>query len=424
MQGIDYVSGRRFGLDWLRIGAFGLLILYHIGMFFVPWGWHVQTAEPSHWVAIPMLALNPWRLALLFLISGVASSALLSRMSGPGGFARERSIRLLIPLLAGMALFVAPQAWVELREKAGYIEGFRHFWVNDYFEFGASRGLILPTYNHLWFVAYLWLYTMILAVLITVPRTFRSRAQRWFNQLFAGWRLIVLPVLWLFAGRMLLYPVFKETHALVDDLYAHSLYGFAFFFGVGVARSQLIWEAIVARWKPAAIMALVAYLGFAASYVLYDMIPVAGEAPDWALPLSRLARSVQAWCAIVALLGVAQLYLHRDGPARRYLTEAIFPYYIAHQTIIVLVGYMVKPHGLGSAAELAILLLATLVGCGLAYEIPKRMPLMRPLLGLKPNTSSQGFRGLLLSARDIARRGRTVSDCGTPLLHGKPPSAL
>ncbi|MGC8001012.1 hypothetical protein ACP3XN_26790, partial [Salmonella enterica] len=70
---------RHYGLDWLRIGAFGLLILYHIGMVFVPWGFHAKTAQPLPWVVVPMLAINSWRLLLLFVVSGYASRALLVR---------------------------------------------------------------------------------------------------------------------------------------------------------------------------------------------------------------------------------------------------------------------------------------------------------------------------------------------------------
>ncbi len=69
-------STRHYGMDWLRIGAFALLILYHIGMYFVPWGWHVTIAEPFDWVAIQMLATNGWRLALPFLVSAYAGAAL------------------------------------------------------------------------------------------------------------------------------------------------------------------------------------------------------------------------------------------------------------------------------------------------------------------------------------------------------------
>ena len=36
-------SQRLFFLDWLRIGAFALLVLYHVGMYYVSWSWHVKS---------------------------------------------------------------------------------------------------------------------------------------------------------------------------------------------------------------------------------------------------------------------------------------------------------------------------------------------------------------------------------------------
>jgi peptidoglycan/LPS O-acetylase OafA/YrhL len=376
MQGRDE---RLYGLDWLRIGAFALLILYHIGMFFVPWGWHVKTAEPQEWLELPMLAINPWRLALLFVVSGIASRILLSKTAGAGRFAGTRSTRLLVPLIAGMALFVAPQAWAELQAKAAYPHGFWHYWLNDYFVFAETAGVITPTWNHLWFVVYLWLYTMALALLACLPAAAKLRLQRAFERLFSGWALLALPLLWLFAARIALYPSFGETHALVDDPYAHAVYGFAFFFGVGLARSAALWTAIAEKWRAAGLLALAGY-----GVILVLDLSIAGESGELELFIARFARSVQAWGAIAALLGFARLHLHRDMPARRYLTEAIFPYYIAHQTIIVLAGHWLAPLRLGAAAELAIILPATVIGCALTYEIGRRIRWLRPLIGLKP----------------------------------------
>ena len=370
---------RLFGLDWLRIGAFALLILYHIGMFFVPWGWHVKTAEPQEWLELPMMAVNPWRLALLFVISGYASRVLLAKTAAPGAFARSRSARLLVPLAAGMLLFVAPQAWAELQAKVAYPHGFVHYWLNDYFVFGETAGVITPTWNHLWFVAYLWAYTMALAALAAFPESARQRLQRCFDGLFGGWRLFVLPVLWLWALRMVLFPVFGETHALVDDPYAHLAYGFAFFFGAALAGTSTLWQPILAHWKAAAATALAGY----AVIVGLDLT-IPGDAGELELLLARLARSCLAWGAILALLGLARHHLNRDGPARRYLTEAIFPYYIAHQTIIVLAAHLLTPLRLGAAAEFAIILPATAIGCALGYELGRRIGWLRPLIGLKP----------------------------------------
>lgn len=376
MQATNITAGRQYGLDWLRIGAFAILILYHIGMFFVPWGWHVKTADPLAWLQWPMMAVNPWRLSLLFLISGVVSRALLAKLVRPGAFASSRSSRLLIPLAAGMAIFVAPQPWAELSDQGRYAAGFIHFWLNDYFEFGASRGLVLPTWNHLWFVAYLWVYSMLLAAAALLPVAVRARIQTGFDRLFAGWRLFALPILWFFLARALLYPEFGETHALTDDPYAHAVYGFAFFFGVGLARADQAWGAIARNWPLALAAAL---LGCGLSLYLH----AAGGEGEAERLAAAASRALLAWAAILGLLGMARQHLNHDGPARRYLTEAIFPYYIVHQTIIVMLGYGLKGLALGPLAEFAIILPVTIIGCALTYEAARRVNWLRPILGLK-----------------------------------------
>ncbi len=371
---------RQYGLDWLRIGAFGLLIFYHIGMFFVPWDWHVKTAEPMDWVQVPMMATNAWRLALLFLVSGVASRFLLDKMAAPGSFAWQRSGRLLIPLLAGMILFVAPQPWAEMQAKYGYTHGFWHFWTHDYFSFRmVGDGVALPTYNHLWFVAYLRLYTMVLALVAALlPAGARAALQAGFDRLFSGLRLLWLPILLLWMARVTLYPIFGDTHALIDDWYNHLVYGGLFLFGVGLAKSEAPWKAIVALWKPAVVFAVAGYLAI----VVYELYYGDSDATEPGLSLIRLLRAAHMWGAIVGLLALARLRLNHDAPARRYLTEAVFPYYIAHQTIIVVVGHALTPYRLNPGIEFAIILPATVVGCWLTYEVARRVPALGLLLGL------------------------------------------
>ena len=146
-------------LDWLRIIAFGLLILYHVGMYYVRWPWHVKTPHPVPALETWMQWLNPWRLPLLFLISGAA----LSLLVGPAGgrrIAAARTRRLLPPILFGMAVVVPPQAWMQVGEQFGYGGGYLDFlrlYFQAYHGFCRDgRCLDLPTWNHLWFVVYLW----------------------------------------------------------------------------------------------------------------------------------------------------------------------------------------------------------------------------------------------------------------------------
>ena len=179
---------RHYGMDWLRIGAFALLILYHIGMVFVPWNFHVKSLHVEDWVRLPMLASNAWRLTLLFVVSGYASRALLNRSSSTAGFFANRCNRLLVPLVFGIAVIVPPQPWVELVTKHAYTGSYLTFWSHDYFRFGKLAGLTLPTWNHLWFVVYLWAYTTTLTLgLIVVRGNWLQRAFDWiFGSCAAG----------------------------------------------------------------------------------------------------------------------------------------------------------------------------------------------------------------------------------------------
>ena len=86
---------RRYDVDALRVFAFGLLILYHVGMFYVAdWGWHVKSAYQAEWLQLPMQLVNQWRMPILFVISGLAVSFVWGRYS-PGELARRRIVRLL-----------------------------------------------------------------------------------------------------------------------------------------------------------------------------------------------------------------------------------------------------------------------------------------------------------------------------------------
>ncbi|MCJ8156281.1 acyltransferase family protein [Sphingomonas sp. LaA6.9] len=377
------MTDRHYGVDWLRIGAFGLLILYHIGMFFVPWDWHVKTAHPIDGATLPMMAVNPWRLALLFAVSGYASCKLMTKLSGPGGFAASRTARLLVPLIFGVTVIVPPQAWVELMFKHGYAHGFTYFWMQDYFRLGALHGIILPTWNHLWFVVYLWAYSMLLALILLAPARVRNAAVHGAESLLSGRRILIVPLLLLALRAFVLFPGADETHALVDDWGAHAAYFPIFLFGYLLAQSDTLWRAIRSHWKAAGLLAILSYAVVVT--ILFDG-PAGSSRPEMLDMAIEVARIVQAWCTIIALIGLADRFLNRDHPARPMLTEAVFPFYIIHQTIIVLVGWWMIPAHLAPSIQFALLVVATVAGCWIFYRIGRAIPGFRLLIGLK------GFR--------------------------------
>ncbi len=381
---------RHYGMDWLRIGAFALLIFYHVGMVFVPWNFHVKL-QIEDWVAVPMLATNPWRLALLFVVSGYASRALLARSRHVGAFAGNRSKRLLVPLLVGVFVVVPPQPWAEVASKYGYTHGLPYFFAHDYFRFGTFHGIVLPTWQHLWFVVYLWVYTLLLAGLLAFSSArIRGGAQRAFDRVFATPALFVVPGLWAVAVTTLLFPGARETHALFGDWVAHASYFPMFLFGFGLAKSPATLALFARWWLAALVVALASYAVVAWMELRW---PGNVRVP---FPWNRVfsaARGVQAWSAIAALIGIAERFWNRDHPWRATLTEAVFPFYIIHQTVIVLVAFWLIPAGLPMAANFGILVAATIVGCWAFYLGGRSIGWLRPLIGLRPLSATARMPG-------------------------------
>src|SRR3546814_12996444 len=105
---------------------------------------------------------------------------------------------------------------------------------------------------------------------------------------------------------------------------------------------------------------------------------------DWSSDVCSsdlLARHGEAWPAIAALIGIAETFWNRDSAWRPMLTEAVFPFYIIHQTVIVVVGYAIVGRGIAPGAEFAILLAATVAGCWGFYLIGREIGWLRPLIG-------------------------------------------
>lgn len=386
---------RRHDLDWLRVIAFGLLILYHVGMFYVTWGWHVKSTHASLLIEPAMALLNPWRLALLFFISGVAVRFALDK-TPTARFLRERTVRLLVPLAFGMAVIVMPQAYVELLGTGEIEPGILAFWPH-YLTIPGEFSIITPTWNHLWYVAYVLVYTIIAALAApALNRLAAGPAARAFAAMAAdrtGLLLILAAALPFLAYRVFLDPAFPTTHAMADDWanHAHSLT--IFLFGYLAAKNPDFWSAIARHWQKALGVALV--IGVAIVMARLNWQAVRGN--DALLQTMQLLRVLYAWAVIVTLLGAARRWLNRPGKRLVYFTEAIFPYYILHQTLIVVIGWTLLDAGLSAPVEASVVIGGTVAGCAIGYEIVRRLGPARLLFGLPANGRKRGARGVAMA---------------------------
>lgn len=367
-------------MDWLRIGAFQLLILYHVGMAFVAWDYQVKVVTPGiAWATIPMFLTNPWRLSLLFVVSGYASAAMLARHVSVATFLGSRLGRLGIPLLFGMAVVVVPQPWVWLVTHFDYSHSFGYFVTHDYYRFRSINGVAMPTWMHLWFVVYLLVYTFLLGALLTLPTRWQQACLKATEAVLAGPLLLPAGILWVYVARNF-GSGWEENHALVADWTAHAIYFPAFLFGAALRWSDALPPAVARWWPIAAVAAVAGWLVLAGTELVW---PGDTVAPHGIWLAFGVARAVECWCAIVALIGIADRYGNVDHRWRAVLADAVFPFYLIHQTTIIVVGYWLLSTTTGPLSRFLILIVMTAGGCWIFYLAGRQVRWLRPLIGLR-----------------------------------------
>lgn len=374
------MTSRRYDLDTLRIIAFALLIFYHIGMFYVSWGWHVKSVHAGPAAEPLMRLLNPWRLSLLFLISGMALRFAIDKSDRLSRFGWQRAVRLFIPLLFGMLVIVTPQAWLQLVESGevtGGIIGFYPGYLSDIYS------ITTPTWNHLWYLAYILVYTVLLLPLARplsrLSQIIEPKLQRLLDHRLGWLGLLLIVFIPHMIFRLTLDARFPTTHDLAYDWanHAHSLMWLLS--GYMLAKSAAFWDALRAGRWPLLILSLTLGFVLTLAWLNWDAITID---VTWLWP-ARVGRVIYYCAVILALLSWAQQLAANDWRGRAYLSEAVFPYYILHQTIIVTAGYWLTRQGLNVGTEVSLLMTATVLGCLAGHEIIRRIPMLRPLFGLK-----------------------------------------
>ncbi|MEP9402247.1 acyltransferase family protein [Sphingomonas silueang] len=372
---------RHYGLDWLRIAAFALLVPYHIALTFSIFPWVINTPYAFPWLTVPMMAVTPWRLGLLFAVSGYASAKLSLRASGRTAFAIDRSKRLLVPLAFGMVALVPSEMWVRVREH-GYPRPLGWFWLHDAWHEGRFWGVTFPSWEHLWFLVYLWAYTMVLVALLAGASGRADRLlDRWAAWLVQGSRLLWAPLAVLMLLRVSVLFTIPEKMGLATDWAGHLHYGPIFALGFLIGRRSILWPAVHRLWKPALAIAIV---GAAAAAIIELRYPGNAVPPHLEMAINRTSRSAVAWAMVLVLFHLADAYADRDHRWRVPLSRAVFPAYMIHHPVIIATTWFLLPTRLGPGAMAAILFAVTIGACFAGWLLARSVPLLGILLGMPP----------------------------------------
>ena len=368
---------RRHDIDALRFLVFSLLIVYHTAMLYLAGAdFHMKSTYLTDSLNFPMVFINRWRMEIVFIISGV-SCAMMTQTSR-GAFLWRRVRRLLLPLVFGLLVIIPVQPYCEGVSNGLVAPGYGQFLL-DYFGHhawpaGAFTGWKTSfTWNHLWYLVYLLLYTIVLVAL----QPLLERIRPLFTGL-RGWRLLVLPALLPLAATVFLKLRYPETHALVKDWYAHTIYFTMYLYGWWLGNDKGVWQELARlRWHTL----LLAPCAFAV-YIGFDLV-YSENLLTWASLGSWPMRNLYMWLAICTILGWSHTLLNRRFTWLPWARQAVYPWYILHQSAIVLLAYWLVPLKLGPLIEPVLILVGTVAICwGCTSLVIGKLNWLRPCFGL------------------------------------------
>ncbi|MCC3158247.1 acyltransferase family protein [Hymenobacter sp. 15J16-1T3B] len=366
-------TARHTYLDWLRLLCIAGVLVFHCAMpFATDEQWHIRNAESSNLLLELVAFMHLWRMPLLFFVSGAVSYYMLRRRSA-GSFVGLRVRRLLVPLVFGMLVVVPPQIYME-RLTQGFQGSFWHFYPSIFTTGSYPHGNL--SWHHLWFVAYLLDYDLLLAPLfawLAGPRSAGFRAR--LGRLAGGYRVYLLAVpgiVWYAATSRAL----PQTNDLIHDG-SFFVYWLLFVLMGFVCAAQ---PALLARLEQLRRSSLT--VGFVALLALNYLRWNNVELPDGFPPVFP---PTIAWSLVLAFIGYGKHYLQRPHPALNYLNQAAYPFYILHQTVIVVLAYYVvqTPDSVPSK-YLFLVVVTLLVSMGLFHLLIRPVPVLRFLFGMKP----------------------------------------
>jgi len=372
-------SERIYYIDWLRIIAVLLLILFHSARIFDIWDpFYVKNSTTSRFLSYTVITiLNQWQIPLLFLLAGASTWYSLGFRSGRQ-YAAERFKRLLVPFIFGILVIVPPQAYLARFQNPDYTGGYLQF-LTGYFHIRGDltgySGLFTP--GHLWFILFLFVFALLALPLLLYLRSEggkrRISSLAAFTERPVGLLWFLLPLI--IAGAL---PDIGGKNPFVDI----TLFVLGF---ILVADIRFSTTLIRYRWS-ALILAIITTGGL----IWLEMLNIPTPKYSQADILSFLLRTGNTWFWLVTILGFGRRYLNQTNSFLRYATEGSYAFYILHQTVIVVIGFFVVQGTESIALKYLLIASASLAATTLLYDLAvRRTGLTRFLFGMRPMSKTR-----------------------------------
>tara|TARA_R110000868_G_scaffold4211_7_gene26501 strand:+ start:30796 stop:31959 length:1164 start_codon:yes stop_codon:yes gene_type:complete len=361
---------RRYDIDQLRVIAILAVYFHHIGMPFNGDKFHIMNGDASKILDDIMVFFEQFRLPLLFLISGTGTMFAFSKRTW-WQFVKERNARLLIPFFFGVVFIVPPQTYFEFMDAYS-----SYFQIYEQLDFRV---------NHLWFIWNLFIISMAVIPLILFLKS--AKAHFFIHRLeVIGFRKfgVLLWVLPLIIITLILKKYYPTDEKNISNLSSTFFYGYYFIAGMVLATSKHIWGYLKAYRKFNFITFIVCSILFYGYYYL----PSAFISPYLSIPVRwsiwYVVSMLVGWTLVITLLGYAQIWFTKNSTLLKKSNEAIYPFYILHQTVIIVLAYYIVQLEMSIPVKMIVLIFTSFPLIIIIYRFliyPFKIP--RILFGMK-----------------------------------------
>jgi glucans biosynthesis protein C len=374
-------------VDWLKVLAVAGVFYYHSAMIFVLAPWMIANRDRS--IVLTGIAGFGFLfgMPLLFLLSGAAGVFAL-RSRSIREFVRLRFVRLVIPLLVGLALLSPLQAYFVQASK-GYGEPIWQYYPQFFATikiFWDPRWFGVYGY-HLWFLAFLFLYSVLALPIFIGLRSSAGRGVLGRLACFCdrpgGLFVFIVPLVLVQVSLRAKFPWYQDWTDFV--------YLLVFFICGYLILAEPHFQTIVLRYGPStlgvalALGALFVALLTPGWFIHWENYP--GYAPGYIA--YELIRTTLVWAILVFLLFVGIRFLNFRNRFLDYASEAVMPFYVLHHPVIVIIGFYVIQWSTNLWIKHAVITLTALVVTVALYEVGVRhFPATRWLFGMRPLAKS------------------------------------
>ncbi len=339
-------------MDALRASTMLLIVPVHAATLLAINGHGGAWATAVYWL------VHVFRLPLFFAMSGFFLALLLTD-KGLHDTARNRTVRIVVPLLVGLVTLVP--LLVFAAQQTGIALSLNHSTTGgDPFTFEPS---------FLWFLWYLLIIDGAAISLHLFAPGFLRAGGKCFGAL-VGRPVGGIPLL-AFPTVLALWTATNWTADPATDTFVPNLSvlaDYALFFGLGATlyvRRGLVAAAGRRAWRWGA-CALAATLPAALLFTLHNSSASSLPAVHGA---ALLIYAIATWTSLIALVGFAERYLNRPRPALRYMADSSYWIYLSHMPAMVPIVALVGTTALGTAPQFLLATAGSLAFSLLTYPL-------------------------------------------------------